>query len=120
MKTLYTNLDDILKDLVTKYDGISFKFRGHDYDISKITNNLVVDKKQITFWDIPCYMAIKSEREICYCGAIEPEFSFLYPDNKIYKSWMELLTEYKIEDIPLKDVLCSEEVDITDYWDEVV
>jgi hypothetical protein len=33
---------------------------------------------------------------------------------------MELLTEYKIEDIPLKDVLCSEEVDITDYWDEVV
>jgi hypothetical protein len=45
---------------------------------------------------------------------MDAEFRLDYEANKTYKSWVELLGEYKIDGIPLKDVLCSDEVDI--YW----
>ncbi|MDR2568645.1 MAG: hypothetical protein LBC44_05065 [Mycoplasmataceae bacterium] len=49
------------------------------------------------------------------CGVKDPCFNALWEENKIYKSWVELLTEYKIDNIPLKDMLCSDEVDM-DSW----
>ncbi|MDR2567893.1 MAG: hypothetical protein LBC44_01130 [Mycoplasmataceae bacterium] len=115
MKTPYSNINDILKDLTTEFNEIQFKFRGHDYDISRINYNFYdKNKVQISFWKLPCFMVIKSERDIKRCGVMDPEFRTDYPANKTYDSWIELLEEYKIDGIPLKDVLCSDEVDI--YW----
>ncbi|MDR2568650.1 MAG: hypothetical protein LBC44_05090 [Mycoplasmataceae bacterium] len=114
MKTPYRNLEDILKSLTSEFNEVQFKFRGHDYDISKIYCNFFNGNKQVSFWDVPCCMVIKSERNIDRFGAMDAEFRLDYEANKTYKSWVELLGEYKIDGIPLKDVLCSDEVDI--YW----
>jgi hypothetical protein len=38
MKSRYANLDEIL-EVFEEFNEIQFKFRGHDYDISKIKYN---------------------------------------------------------------------------------
>jgi hypothetical protein len=57
-------------------------------------------------------MAIKSDKMVKLLGAMQPNFCVDLPENGIYDSWNELLENYKIDGIPVKDVLCSDEVDI--------
>ncbi|MDR2568646.1 MAG: hypothetical protein LBC44_05070 [Mycoplasmataceae bacterium] len=60
MKTPYTNINDILKDLTTEFNEVYFNFRNNDYCILKIKWNFNNEHgKQCTFWELPVFMVIK-------------------------------------------------------------
>ncbi|MDR0341345.1 MAG: hypothetical protein LBH55_03670 [Mycoplasmataceae bacterium] len=109
MNELYKTLQDILDDFHGQWNGVEIYYHGNRYYFEYMMHNIhdCENDCYITHFDVPCCLAL--------IGKFEGEkygWDYSYDDKNIvcYKTWEELLENYEIEGIKLKDVFLSDEV----------
>ncbi|MDR0341349.1 MAG: hypothetical protein LBH55_03690 [Mycoplasmataceae bacterium] len=110
MNELYKTLQDILDDFHGEWNGVEIQYHGNYYRFEYLMHNIqdCTCSYYVTNYKVPSCVAIIEKfegEEYGYC------FSYDDKDNKWYDTWEELLENYEIEGIKLKDVFLSDEVE---------
>ncbi|MDR0341353.1 MAG: hypothetical protein LBH55_03710 [Mycoplasmataceae bacterium] len=114
MNDHYSTLQDILDDFHNNWSAVEISYHGNCYYFEYLKQNIhdCTSTYYVTNFDVPCCLAIIGKFD-----GEEYGFSYSYDDKdiKCYNTWEELLENYEIDGVKLKDVFLSDEVKILAY-----